>query len=66
MLNIDELETAVDSLPEREFRRFRRWFLEKDWRKWDEEIEEDSRTGALDFLKKEALEAKQSGRLRNL
>ena len=66
MLNIEELETAVDSLPEGEFRRFRRWFLEKDWRKWDEEIEEDSRTGALDFLKKEALEAKQSGRLGNL
>jgi len=60
MFNVEELETAVDSLPEGEFRRFRRWFLEKDWRKWDEEIEEDSRTGALDFLIEEAYEEKRS------
>ena len=63
MPNIEEIETAVDSLPEEEFRRFRQWFFEKDWESWDEEIEEDSRSGALEFLKKEALDAKQSGNL---
>ncbi len=66
MVDIEELETAVDSLPEGEFRRFRQWFLEKDWERWDKEIEEDSRNGALEFLRKEALDAKQSGKLRNL
>ena len=66
MLTIEDIEQAVESLPKREFRRFRRWFIEKDWRKWDEEIEEDSRSGALDFLKKEAIEARQTGRLGNL
>ena len=66
MLNVEDLETAVDSLPEREFRRFRRWFLKKDWRKWDEEIEEDSRTGRLDFLVRETLDAKEKNQLKEL
>ena len=30
--------------------------LEIDWAKWDREIEEDSRVGALDFLLDEARE----------
>ncbi|MEW6352551.1 MAG: hypothetical protein AB1646_26185 [Thermodesulfobacteriota bacterium] len=66
MMKLEELETAVDALPEGEYREFRRWFLEKDWDRWDKEIEEDSQAGRLDFLVKEALDAKKEGKLRDL
>jgi hypothetical protein len=35
MTKLEELESAVDSLPEEEYRRFRCWFMEKDWERWD-------------------------------
>jgi len=66
MAKLEELERAVASLPEEEYRQFRRWFLDRDWEKWDEEIEEDSKAGKLDFLVEEALEAKNRGRLEDL
>jgi hypothetical protein len=66
MANLEELERAITNLPEEDFRQFRRWFLERDWEKWDKQILEDSSDGKLDFLIKEALDAKKENRLRNL
>jgi hypothetical protein len=59
MTKLEELERAIDNLPEEEYRRLRRWFMEKDWERWDRQIAEDSRAGKLDFLVKEALDAKK-------
>jgi hypothetical protein len=50
MTKVEQLEMAVTSLPEEEYVQFRRWFLERDWEKWDREIEADSMAGKLDFL----------------
>ena len=66
MTQLEKLENAVACLPEEEYREFRRWFLEQDWKQWDRQIEEDSEIGKLDFLVREALEAKKSGRLKDL
>jgi hypothetical protein len=66
MTKLEELEMAVASLSEEEYGEFRRWFLERDWEKWDRQIEEVSRAGKLDFLVKEALEAKKDGELKEL
>ena len=55
MTQIEELEIAVGSLPEKEYRRFRRWFLERDWDKWDQQITEDSMSGKLDILIQDTL-----------
>jgi hypothetical protein len=66
MTKVEELEKAIDNLPEEEHRRFRRWFMEKDWERWDRQIAEDSRAGELDFLVKEALDAKKGNGLREL
>ena len=66
MTNLQELEKTIDSLPEEDYRQFRRWFMEKDWERWDREIAEDSKAGKLDFLIKEAFEAKETKKLRNL
>ncbi len=66
MTKVEELAKAVASLTAEEYREFRRWFLERDWEQWDREIEQDLRAGKLDFLIKEASEAKEQGKLREL
>ena len=66
MTKLEELEKTIDNLPEEEYRRFRRWFMEKDWERWDRQIAEDSKAGKLDFLAKEASEAKKKNELRDL
>jgi hypothetical protein len=48
-------------LPAEENRRFREWFLERDWSQWDKQIQADSESGKLDFLVKEAMEEKKRG-----
>ena len=66
MTRLEELELAIESLPENEYSQFRRWFLERDWEKWDREIEADSTSGKLDFLVKEAQDGKAKRTLKNL
>lgn len=63
---VTELEMAIDALSEEDFRSFRQWFLERDWDKWDEQIQRDSEQGNLDFLVREANEEKRQGKLRDL
>ena len=66
MTRLEELELAIGSLPEEEFGELRRWLLERDWEKWDRQIEEDSAAGKLDFLLEEARQAKARGALKDL
>ena len=66
MTRIQEIESTILSLPKSEYEELRSWFLERDWDEWDREIEEDARTGKLDFLVREAADAKRKGRLREL
>jgi hypothetical protein len=66
MTRIEELELAVSSLPKAEYSQFRQWFLERDWEAWDRALEEDAKNGKLDFLVREAIEAKRYQRLKDL
>ncbi|HQI29163.1 MAG TPA: hypothetical protein PLT20_13835 [Sedimentisphaerales bacterium] len=66
MNKLEDIEMAVSALPEQEYLQFRRWFLERDWENWDRQIEADSASGELDFLVREASEAKTAGQLRSL
>lgn len=66
MTRLEELELAVAALPDEEYGQFRGWFLERDWEKWDRQIEADAKAGGLDFLIQEALQAKRENRLRDL
>ena len=65
-MSIDALKKAIETLPDEDYAKLRKWFSEKDWRKWDKEIAADSRAGKLDFLVKEAFESKSKGKLRDL
>jgi hypothetical protein len=58
MSKVDELKIEIERLPEEEFTELVRWLSEKDWERWDKEIEADSEAGKLDFLVREALDAK--------
>jgi len=66
MSKVEELEKAIDALPEEEYIQLRNWFSEKDWKKWDRQIKADSQSGKLDFLVQEAFEAKKKNKLREL
>lgn len=66
MAKVDELKTEIEKLPKEEFTELVRWLSEKDWESWDKEIETDSEAGRLDFLVREALDAKSKGTLKDL
>jgi hypothetical protein len=66
MTTVEEIESAITSLPDADYSELRRWFLERDWEKWDRQIETDVEGGKLDFLRQEAADAKRNNRLKDL
>ena len=66
MSKIDALKAEIESLPSEEIAEIFRWLSEKDWERWDKEIEADSASGKLDFLAREAQEEKAKGNLKDL
>lgn len=66
MTTVKEIQTAIDSLPQKEYKRLMEWIREREGERWDEQITQDSQTGKLDFLIEEALAEKKAGTLRSL
>lgn len=66
MIQVEQLQREIEALPERDFTRLRKWFVERDWQLWDRQLESDEAAGKLDFLLKEALSAKQGSSLKDL
>ena len=66
MSNIEEIKSAIEPLPETDYVRFRQWFIDRDWTKWDKQIKEDSQSGKLDFLISQAIAEKNNGTLKEL
>ncbi len=66
MITVEEIKTAIVSLPDKEYLSLRSWFSERDWKRWDRKIEKDSESGQLDFLVEEAVNEKNRGTLRDL
>ena len=66
MAKVEEILSSIESLSKEDFARLREWFYERDWERWDKEIESDSKSGKLDFLVKEALSEKEDGKLKEL
>ena len=61
MSKVEEILCSIESLSDEEYSQLREWFSERDWEKWDKQIEADSKSGKLDFLVKEALDEKLKG-----
>jgi hypothetical protein len=66
MSKVEKLKIEIERLPQEEFTELVRWLSEKDWERWDKEIEADSAAGKLDFLVREALDEKAKRTLKNL
>ena len=64
MSKVEEILSSIESLSREEFTRLREWFYERDWERWDRQIEEDYKSGKLDFLVKEARSGKADGKLK--
>lgn len=63
---VEEILSSIEALSKEDFARLREWFYQRDWERWDKEIESDSESGKLDFLVKEALSEKEDGKLKEL
>ena len=66
MSTVDEIRSAIESLPHTEYMRLLNWLHEKEWREWDKQLEEDAASGKLDFLAEEAMEERTKGNLKAL
>ena len=51
MSTVEEIKSAISLLSEEDYAHLREWLSEKDWERWDGEIERDSASGKLDFLR---------------
>jgi len=66
MRTLEELKSAIEALPRREYLDLMQWFSERNGPARDEEIERDSAAGKLGVLLQEALEEKTQGELGSL
>lgn len=66
MKTFEDLKSEIEALPHREYMKLVHWLSERDWDAWDQEIENDSAAGKLDFLIEEAVKEKGKGKLSNL
>ena len=64
MSRVEQLEREVAALTQSELAEFRRWYAAFDAAAWDERLEADARSGALDRLADHALAAHREGRSR--
>ena len=66
MNKIEAIEKQIESLSQEELAAFRQWYHEFDGLVWDRQLEGDIRTGKLDALADEAIDAQKSGKCTEL
>ena len=66
MTTVAEIKQAILNLPEAEYGEIVDWLYELEETEWDRQIESDSASGKLDFLKAQAEEAKRNGTLQDI
>lgn len=66
MSQLEQIETAILSLPSHDFEKLRQWFLNLDYELWDEQIERDIADGKLEALAEEALAEFKAGNCREI
>ena len=52
-MSLAEIKEAVSKLSREELSAFRKWFWEFDQERWDEEMEQDVKSGRLDSILRE-------------
>jgi hypothetical protein len=64
MDRVEDIETAIMDLEPEEYNRLTEWFEARERARWDEQMDEDSASGKLDFLLREARDEAAQGLLR--
>jgi hypothetical protein len=55
MLNLEQIESAILQLPLDEYKELSKWFTDRDYQLWDEQLEQDINDGKLEALAQEAI-----------
>jgi hypothetical protein len=63
---VKELQAAVSRLSPQELARFREWFEEFEAKMWDEQFENDVKSGKLDHLAEQAIADLRAGNCKEL
>lgn len=66
MRTANEIQMEIETLPQQEYIKLVKWFSERDWKAWDQELIKDSQSGKLDFLIEEAMNEKKNGQLTDI
>ena len=66
MTRIEAIQQEVQRLSADEFSELRDWIVERDWERWDRQIEKDAAEGRLEPLFERALEAHRQGKSREV
>ncbi len=62
MSRTEQLEEQIAALDAAELREFREWFAEYEATAWDNQIENDAKSGALDRMARQAVDDHEAGR----
>ena len=63
---VEEIEKAIEQLPQDQLKRFRDWYEKFDSAVWDEQIEKDVASGRLDALADAAVADHKAGKSKEL
>jgi hypothetical protein len=66
MTTVQEIEKSITFLPKPDLSKFRSWFEKFDANAWDNQFEQDAKSGKLDHLADEALRDLADGRCSTL
>lgn len=66
MSNLEQIETAILSLPSNEFEKLKQWFFDLDDERWDEQLEQDIADGKLEAFAQEAIAELEAGHCREV
>ncbi len=61
MDRVEEIETAITNLAPEDYRRLVEWFRTREQTRWDEQMDQDSVAGKMDFLFGEAERESEQG-----
>ena len=65
MDRVEEIEAAITSLPPHEYRLLVDWFRARELARWDDQMDQDSANGKLDFVFREAESESAQGLVRD-
>ncbi|NEQ46537.1 MAG: hypothetical protein F6K00_24545 [Leptolyngbya sp. SIOISBB] len=66
MSKLEQIEAAIMALSTNEFEKLKLWFLNLDYERWEQQIEQDIEGGKLEALAQEAIAEFETGQCREL